>query len=97
MAPAVEGLDVNPCGASDLSHALPVGRAHALPDLGKQLRVIRRFHRSSLGPLMDRSDRADNFAGSGGLNDWLPQSDRLRAAAHQHPYTHTRGALTSVH
>ncbi|MCX5969827.1 MAG: DUF3136 domain-containing protein, partial [Cyanobacteria bacterium] len=48
-------------------HALPVRRAHALPDLGQQLRIIRRFHRSSLGPLMDRSDRADNFAGSGGL------------------------------
>ena len=25
MPPAVEGMDINPCGASDLGHALPTG------------------------------------------------------------------------
>lgn len=28
---------------------------------------------------------------------WVPQPDQLRAGVHQHPYTHTRGALTPVH
>jgi hypothetical protein len=69
MAPAVEGLGVHPCGTGDFSHAFTVGWAHPLADLSPQLGVVRRLHQSWLGPLVDRSDRADNIAGSGGLED----------------------------
>jgi hypothetical protein len=33
MPPAVEGMDVNPRGESDLCHALPSGRVHPLANL----------------------------------------------------------------
>jgi hypothetical protein len=48
---------------SNLSHAFTVWWAHPLADLSPQIGVVRRLHQSSLGPLVDRSDRADNFAG----------------------------------
>ena len=66
MAPAVKGLGVHPCGKGDFSHAFTVRRAHPLADLSPQRGVVRRLHHSWFGPLVYRSDRADNFAGSGG-------------------------------
>jgi hypothetical protein len=48
------------------SGQLRIWWAHPLADLSPQLGVVRRLHQSSLGHLVDRSDRADNIAGSGG-------------------------------
>ena len=50
MAPALEGLSVDPCGTGDLSPQFGVGG---------------RLHQSWLGTLVVRSDGADNFAGRG--------------------------------
>ena len=43
-APVVEGLCGDTGVAGDLGHALPVGRAHAIADLGPHGLVIDRFH-----------------------------------------------------
>ena len=50
----------------DLSHALAVRRAHPDPDGFPESGVIGRLHARRLGPLVDGSDRADNFPDSGG-------------------------------
>jgi hypothetical protein len=54
------------CVPGDLSHALAVRRAHPDPDSFPQSGFIGRLHGRRLGPLVDGSDRADNFADSGG-------------------------------
>ena len=80
MAPAVKCLGGHPCGTGDFIHAFTVWWAHPLADLSPQLGVVRRLHQSWLGPLVDRSDRADNFAGRGGPCPFMtPQRDGFLA------------------
>jgi len=77
-APVVEGLCRDPGVAGDLSHALAVGRAHAMADLGPHGLVIDRFHGPRFGPLVDGSDRADFFPDAGGLLIYARQAPSLR-------------------
>jgi hypothetical protein len=61
------GSVCDPGVASDLGHALPVGRAHALADLVAHSVVIGRLHAPRFGPLVDGLDRADFFPDAGSL------------------------------
>jgi hypothetical protein len=66
MAPAIDSRDRNARASGDLSHALPVWWAHSLSDLLPHSGAVGPFHGRRLGPLVDGSNRVDNFPDSGG-------------------------------
>jgi hypothetical protein len=67
MALAIDSWVRNARATADLSHALPVWWAHSLKDLLPHSGAISRFHGRRLGPLVDGSNRVDNFPDSGGM------------------------------
>jgi hypothetical protein len=66
MASAIDSWDRNARDAGDLSHALPVWWAHSLKDLLPHSGAVGRFHGRRLCPLVDGSNREDNFPDAGG-------------------------------
>ena len=65
--PVVDGLRCDPGVTGDLSHALPVRRAHPQADGYPLSGVIGRLHGRRLGPQVDGSNQADFFADTGGV------------------------------
>jgi len=98
MAPAIDSWDRNARAAGDLSHALPVWWAHSLKDLLPHSGAVGPFHGRRLGPLVDESNRVDNFADSGGvkiLGKEMPGTDV--ANKHQSPPSnHARNQRRAV-